>query len=65
MVTLHPRILEQDGKKLFAVLPYEEFQQIQEALNDFEDLKALREAKLQEAAAPVAPLAEIRGKLGI
>lgn len=25
MVTLHPSILERDGKKAFAVLPYEEF----------------------------------------
>jgi len=25
MVTLHPSILEHDGKKAFAVLPYEEF----------------------------------------
>ena len=39
MLTLHPSILERDGKKAFAVLPYEEFLTIQEALNDFEDLK--------------------------
>lgn len=25
MVTIHPNILERDGKKAFVVLPYEEF----------------------------------------
>ena len=45
MITVHPNILEKNGKKEFAVLPFEEFLQIQEELLDFEDLKDLREAK--------------------
>ena len=45
MVPLHPKILEKDGKKEFAVLPYDEFVKIQNELEDFEFLKALREAK--------------------
>ena len=28
MVTLHPNILEQNGKKQFAAIPYEEFLKI-------------------------------------
>ena len=42
---LHPHIIEKEGKKEFVVLPYEEFMALEEAMNDFEDLKDLREAK--------------------
>lgn len=60
MITLHPSILERDGKKTFAVLPYEEFQRIREELEDYEDLKDLRMAKAGEGAAPVVPLSAVR-----
>lgn len=49
MLTLHPNILEKDGKKEFAILPYEEFLRLQEELEDFEDIKELRAAKAVEA----------------
>ena len=65
MVTLHPNILERDGKKVFAVLPYEEFERIQEELNCFEDLKELRAAKAGEASAQAEPLASVRKELQI
>jgi len=38
MVILHPKILEQNGEKQFAVIPYEEFLKIQEELSNYEDL---------------------------
>jgi hypothetical protein len=60
MLTLHPNILEKDGKKAFAVLPYEEFQNLQEELDQFEDLKARRSDKSREANAPVASLNSVR-----
>ncbi|MBT8421219.1 MAG: type II toxin-antitoxin system Phd/YefM family antitoxin [Gammaproteobacteria bacterium] len=65
MLILHPRILEQDGKKEFAVLPYEEFEQITTALADYEDLKDLRTAKQNEKNAPSIPLSQVRQELGI
>ena len=65
MVILHPKILEKDGKKEFAVLPYEEFIKIQEELEDFEALKALREAKLKEANSETISLAEAKQEFGI
>jgi uncharacterized RDD family membrane protein YckC len=52
MMTLHPNILERDGKKTFAVLPYEEFQKVQEALDDYEKLKGLRAAETKEVSPP-------------
>lgn len=42
---MHPQILEKEGKKEFVVLPYEEFLQIQEELENYEDLKELRREK--------------------
>jgi hypothetical protein len=65
MVTLHPSILERDGKKAFAVLPYEEFVKIEEELNDFEDLKELCASKMEEANASAVSLASIRKELDI
>lgn len=65
MLTLHPNILEKDGKKAFAVLPYEEFQSVQEELDQYEDLKDLRAAKSREANAPVESLSSVRNTLKI
>ena len=65
MVKLHPNILERDGKKAFAVLPYEEFVQIEEELDDLEDLKDLRSAKAEEANAPTISIASIRKELKV
>ena len=45
MMTLHPEILSKNGKKQFAILPYEEFVVLQERLADAEDLLELRKAK--------------------
>ena len=65
MLTLHPNILERDGKKAFAVLPYEEFQNLQEELDEYEDLKDLRAAKAEEANAQVDSLSSVRRALKI
>lgn len=48
MLALHPNILEKNGMKEFVVLPFEEFSEIKCELQDFEDLKDLREAKIVE-----------------
>ena len=65
MVTLHPNILERDGKKAFAVLPYEEFVIIEEELDDLEDIKDLRAAKAEETIASTTSLASVRKELKI
>jgi PHD/YefM family antitoxin component YafN of YafNO toxin-antitoxin module len=65
MVTIHPNILERDGKKAFVVLPYEEFVVMEEELQEFEDLKELRAAKHEEGHKPTVPLAEIKKELGL
>lgn len=62
-LTLHPEILVKDGKKQFAVLPYEEFLSVQERLADADDLLALRKAKRTEGRKRSIPLAEVKRKL--
>lgn len=56
---LHPEILTKNGRKEFAVLPYEEFLALQEWLEDLEDLVDLRAAKESEHETPTVPLAEV------
>jgi hypothetical protein len=48
MLTLHPNILEKNGNKEFAILPFEEFVKIQTELQNYEDLKNLRDSKATE-----------------
>lgn len=65
MVTIHPNILERDGKKAFVVLPYEEFVMIEEELEEYQDLKDLRAAKAEEAGEPTIPLHDAKKELGL
>jgi len=48
MIALHPSILEKNGQKEFVILPFEEFEKVEEELSLYEDLKDLREAKEKE-----------------
>ncbi len=63
MISLHPNILEQKGKKQFVVLPYNEFISIQEELSDYEDLRDLRKAKNAEKNAPTVSLEKAKNEL--
>ncbi|OUL20645.1 prevent-host-death family protein [Nostoc sp. 106C] len=60
MIELHPEFISKNGQKEFAVLPYEEFLQIQELLEDLEDLRDLREAKQEEKDSLSVPLDEVK-----
>ncbi|MBC6481343.1 MAG: type II toxin-antitoxin system Phd/YefM family antitoxin [Hormoscilla sp. GM7CHS1pb] len=64
MISLHPEFLSKNGKKEFAVLPYEEFVRIEELLADIEYLRDLREAKQSEAQLPTVTLEEVKRRLG-
>ncbi|MBE9183156.1 type II toxin-antitoxin system prevent-host-death family antitoxin [Microcoleus sp. LEGE 07076] len=60
MIELHPEFITKNGKKEFAVIPYEEFEALQELIADLEDLMDLRAAKAEEANQPYMPLAEVK-----
>jgi len=64
MVSLRAQIIKKNGKKEYAVLPYEEFLKVQEELEDYEDLRCLREAKEAEKDAPTIGIAELKKKIG-
>ena len=63
MIKLNAKILEKNGEKEFAVIPYEEFVKIQEELEDYESLKALREAKSKEPDADTTSFDEVKKQL--
>ena len=53
------QIIEKNGKKEFAVLPYEEFLRLQETLSDYEDLRSLRDEKATAANEPTRSLDDV------
>ena len=65
MVTLHVKVLEKNGKKEFVILPYEEFIQLQDEIDDYEALKVLRETKSTEKDASNISLNVVRKELDI
>ena len=65
MLKLHAEILVKNGKKQFAVLPYEEFVAVQERLADADDLLELRNAKRAEGKKRAIPLAQVKRKFGV
>ena len=64
MIDLHPETLSKNGRQ-FVLLPHEEFEAIQEELDQLEDLRALREAKATDANAPGLSLVEVKQRYGI
>ncbi|MCK4577963.1 MAG: type II toxin-antitoxin system Phd/YefM family antitoxin [Candidatus Marinimicrobia bacterium] len=52
MISLNPQILEKNGKKEFAVFRYDVYLKIKEELENYDDLRLLREAKERECDAP-------------
>ncbi len=65
MIEIKPQILEKEGRKEFVVLTYEDFLKLQEALEDYEDLQMLREAKEVEKDAPTISHEELKANLGL
>lgn len=63
MVILHAQIIKKNGKKEYAVLPYEEFLKVREELEDYEDLRCLRETKESERNAPTVGMAELKRRI--
>jgi len=57
---MRPIILEKNGKKEFVILSYEEFLKLKEIVEDYEDLKVLREAKKEEKDKPGYSLEEVK-----
>jgi hypothetical protein len=61
---LHPQVIEKEGRKVFVTLPYEESLPIQEAWEDFEDLREFRKEREESIDTPSRSLREIGKELG-
>jgi hypothetical protein len=59
------QIIEKAGKKEFAVIPYKQFLKMQEALEDYHALKALRRAKQDSQNKRGRPFAKVARELGL
>jgi len=62
-MTIHPQIIEKAGNKEFVVLPYEEFVALQEELEEYRDLRELREAKKKAGDEEPVSVSEVRSDL--
>ncbi len=65
MIKINPQFLTRDGKREYAVLPYEEFEEIQDRLEDAEDILALELARREDADKPTISLEEMQRRLGM
>jgi hypothetical protein len=63
--SLHPQILEKNGKKESVVLPYSEYVALREWIEAMEDLLELPEAKRAEGNVAGRPLEEVAKDLGL
>jgi hypothetical protein len=59
------QIIEKQGKKEFAVIPYKDFLRIQKELEDYHDLLALRKAKADPRNKQGRPFSEAVQALGL
>ncbi len=63
MSSLNIQIIKKNGKKEYVVMPYEEFLRVQEELDDYKNLRCLREAKESEQYAPTVNLEDLKKHL--
>jgi PHD/YefM family antitoxin component YafN of YafNO toxin-antitoxin module len=63
-MSIHPQVIEKDGRKEFVVLPYEEFLQMQAEIEDYEDLKTLRDEKAISHSEPTRSLDAVIKDIG-
>jgi hypothetical protein len=63
MMEINPQVIEKDGKKEFVILPYEDFLKIREELDNYDDLRILREAKEKEGDVPTISLKDAKNEL--
>jgi len=63
MIEVHPELLRKNGQIEFVVLPYEEYQALQELLSDYQDLLDLRAAKDSEFDKSTTSFSDVKNEL--
>ncbi|HEX4792354.1 MAG TPA: hypothetical protein VH370_01095 [Humisphaera sp.] len=59
MLKVKPEYLSKRGRREFVVLTVEDFERMKEAIEDAEDLRALRQATARNAKAPYYSAAQV------
>jgi PHD/YefM family antitoxin component YafN of YafNO toxin-antitoxin module len=62
---MNAQIIEKRGKKEYAVIPYKDFVRMQEELEDYYDLLALRQAKADSRNRKGRAFEEVAKELGL
>ena len=62
---LNPQLIKRQGKSEFVVLPIEEFEAMTELIEDYEDLRELRDAKEKSQGQKSIPIKEVIAELGL
>ena len=57
------QIIKKNGKNEYVVMPYDEFLRVQEELDDYQNLRCLREAKESEQLAPTVNIDDLKKQL--
>ncbi len=65
MLNLYPNTPRENGKNKFVVLPYREFQAMQELLDDIEDIALIEDARRNGDGGPGLAIEEVRQQLGL
>lgn len=60
---LHPQFITRDGRHEYVVLPADEFLILEALLEDYQDLRDLRAAKIEEGSAETLSLEAALSKL--
>jgi hypothetical protein len=60
-----PRIPKKDGKPLFVVLPYAEYQRLRGAIEDLHDRLLIAKAEIEDRGRPYHTLDEVKARFGI
>jgi len=60
---IRPKILKQDGKPAFVVLPYAEYKRMQEAIEDLYDSLLLARAREEDRGKPVYTLEQVKARI--
>jgi len=63
MLKVKPEFLSKDGKRQFVILTIEDFDRIQDALEDTRDLRDLRQATRSNAGKPYYTAAQVERRL--